>query len=186
MIRRAQSLDVEFQRRVDHAFGGVRERFEFGIMRRDESRASAFEQVTQDRARQRRALLRIGARAEFVEDDERTMVNVFEDANDVGDVTAERAERLLDGLLVADVGKDAVKKWNLRAALRGDVQSALRHEGEQADRFERNRFAARVWSRDDDRARPFFRVHVNRHGGLRIEEGMAGVSEINFRFSIYD
>ena len=39
-------------------------------MRGDESRASTFEQMIEDRARQRRAFLRIGARAEFIEDDQ--------------------------------------------------------------------------------------------------------------------
>jgi len=114
----------------------MREVFEFRVMRGDERCASRFEQLSEDGTRQGRAFLRIRPRAEFVEDDERAPVDPLEDVDDVRDVAAERAERLLDGLLVADVGKDGVEGRQFRSALRRDVQSALRHEHEQADRFQ--------------------------------------------------
>ena len=68
---------------------------------------TALQQVGEDGARQRGALLRVGARAQFVQDAPASRCPLcFEDADDVGDVTAEGAQRLLDGLLVADVGID--------------------------------------------------------------------------------
>src|SRR5512134_3596376 len=96
------------------------EGLELGIVCGDESRAACFEQEGQDGARQCRTLLWVSARTQLVEDDERALVDLFEDADDVRDVTAERAKRLLDGLLVADVGIDRVEARQLRAALRGD------------------------------------------------------------------
>ena len=91
--------------------------------------------MVHDRARQRRALLRIGARAELIKDDQRTMINLPEDANDVRDVAAERAERLLDGLLIADIRIDCLEAWQFRATLGGDVQPTLRHQRQQTDGF---------------------------------------------------
>src|SRR5215207_451331 len=109
----------------------MREGFEFRIMGCDESCASVFKQMTQYRTRQRRAFLRIGPCTQFIENNQRTVVNVLQNANDVRDMTAECAERLLDGLLIADIRIDRVETQQLRAALRRDVKSALRHEGEQ-------------------------------------------------------
>ena len=135
MIGRAQSLDIEFQRGVDHALRRMSKCLELGVMCCNESRASGFEQVVHDRARQRRALLRIGARAELIKDDQLTMINLPEDANDVRDMAAECAERLLDALLISDIGMDRLETWQFRAALRRDVQPTLRHQGQQSDGF---------------------------------------------------
>ena len=44
-------------------------------------------------------------------------IDLFENANDVRDVTAEGAERLFDGLLIADIGIDRVEAWKFRATL---------------------------------------------------------------------
>ena len=126
------------------AFRRMGKRFEFRVMCCDESRASAFKQVIEDGARQCRAFLRIGARAKFIEDDQRTLIDLFENADDVRDVTAERAERLLDGLLIANIGIHIVEERQFRTAFSRDVQSALRHERQQTDGFQRNRFSARV------------------------------------------
>src|SRR5574341_695765 len=93
---------------------------ELGIMRCHESRASSFEQMVENGARQGRALLRISARTQFIKNDERAMIDLLEDPNDICNVTAECAERLLDGLLVADIGIDRVKAGKFRAALRRD------------------------------------------------------------------
>src|SRR5688572_32139778 len=113
----------------------MRECLELRVMRRDQNRAPAFEQVAHDGTRQRRALLRIGARAQFIKNDERARINMFKDSNDVGDVTTERAQRLLNGLLITDISVDIVETRQRRSALRWDVQSALCHERQQANSF---------------------------------------------------
>ena len=64
------------------------------------------------------------------------MIDHFEDADDVGDVSAESGKRLLDGLFITDVSINRFKEGQFRAALCGDVKSALRHDHQQADRFE--------------------------------------------------
>ena len=174
---RAESLHVKFHRGVDDTFRIMREIFQFGVMGGDQGGDAAREQVREDGACQRRALLRIGARAQLVEDDQRAGIRFFQDADDVGDVTAEGAERLLDGLLVADVGVDRLEEAEFRAAFGGDVQAALRHQHDQADGFQRDGFAARVRSGDDDRARIFGQVKIYGDNGGGIEKGMTRLEE---------
>ena len=50
-------------------------------------------------------------------------------------------------MLVPDVGKYLVKNRE-RCGTRWDVKSHLRHEHNQADCFDDNRFASRIWSTD--------------------------------------
>ena len=112
------------------------------------------------------------------------VIDLFEDANDIRDVTAECAERLLDGLFIADIGIDRVEEGQFRTALRGDVQSALRHEREQADRFERNRFAAGIRTRNDNRTCAGFRINVDRHNRVGIKQRMARVHQLYGRLDV--
>ena len=75
MISWAQSLNIEFQRSIDHTVRAVGKCFEFGIMSRNKSCDAAFDEMTENGACQRRAFLRIGACAEFIEDDQRTGIS---------------------------------------------------------------------------------------------------------------
>src|SRR5829696_2679672 len=114
----------------------MRECLELEVMCCHKSRASAFEQVGHDGARQRRAFLRVSPRAQFIKNDERARINMFEDANNISDMTTERTQRLLDGLLITDISVDIVETGQFRSALRGDVHSALCHKCQQPNRFE--------------------------------------------------
>ena len=88
---------------------------------------------------------------------------MFENANDVRDMTAKRTERLFDGLLIADIGIDGMEAGQLRTALHGNVQSALCHKHEQTNCFERHRFTTGVRTGDNNGARALFWVNVNGH-----------------------
>ena len=102
------------------------------------------------------------------------------DEVDVGDVGGEGGEILLDGLRVADVGEDGVEDGQLGAVGR-DGDSGLRHEGEQADGFQGDGFAAGVGAGDDELAVLAFQFEGdgNDRPPLRLqialEQGMAGV-----------
>src|SRR5688500_4611045 len=113
----------------------MRKGLELRIVCCDQSGASGFQQEAEEGACQRCTLLRIGACAELVEDDERAVISLFENADDVSDVTTECAERLFDGLLIANIGIDRMEAEQLRTTLHRDMQSALRHEREQANGF---------------------------------------------------
>jgi hypothetical protein len=133
------------------------------------------EQVCQDGARQRRAFDRVGSGPEFVQDDERPRVGLPQEADDVGHVRREGAERLLDALLVADVGVDAVEDAQHGFGGRRDVQPGLGHQRQQADRLERDGLAAGVRPGDDQRVGFLVQFDVYRHDACRIEQRMAGV-----------
>src|SRR6266545_4829281 len=153
----------------------MRKCFEFGVMSGDQRRASRFKEMIEDRARQRRAFLRISTRAELIKNHERALIDLFEDTNDVRDMTAEGAERLFDGLLVPDIRIDRMEAGQLRTALRGNVQSALCHECEQTNCFQRNCFATRVRTGDDYRAGARLGIDIDGNDSLWIKQRMAGI-----------
>ena len=84
-------------------------------------------------------------------------------------VRRERRERLLEALLVADVGKHVVEDRELRAFARRHVQAALGHQGEQADRLQGHRLAAGVGPGHDQDPKSDSEIEVDRHhGSLRL------------------
>ena len=56
---------------------------------------------------------------------------------------AEGRQRLLDALLVANVGVDAIQQRKL-GLLRGNMQSGVGHQGQQSHRFESDGFPAGI------------------------------------------
>ena len=64
-------------------------------------------------------------------------------------VGAEGGERLLDALLVADVGVDGGEDGQAAALVGGDGQAGLGHQAEQADGLEGDGLAAGVGPGDE-------------------------------------
>ena len=60
-------------------------------------------------------------------------------------------EILFDRLVVADVTEHAVEDRQF-GTVGGHGQPGLRHQGEQANGFQRDGFAARIWAGDDELA----------------------------------
>ena len=143
-------LHVELHRSVLDAPRGQRERLEFGIMGGGERRRFHFEQMLQNRHRQRRALRGVGARAQFIEKGKRTGRDVFQNLHNVGHVRREGGQRLLDGLLVADVGVHLVEDGQFRAQVRGYRKACLRHQGHQPHRLHGDGLAAGIGAGDDE------------------------------------
>ena len=75
----------------------------------------------------------------------------LDDPGDRAEVAGERREALGDRLLVADVGEDVAEDRQPRAGLGRDVEAGLVHEGEQAERPQRDGLAAGVRPGDDER-----------------------------------
>ena len=173
----AQGLNVKFHAGVDDARTLEGVGFQFGVVGGDEGSDAPVKQMGQDGTGEGRAFLRVGAGAEFVEQDERLGVGFFQDADDVGDVAGEGGEGLFDGLFVADVGKNVLEHRDFRARVGGDVQAGLGHEGEQADGFEADSFAAGVGAGDDQGVGVGIEKNVNRDDGVGVEEGVARAFE---------
>ena len=86
-------------------------------------------------------------------------------------------QTLLDALLVADIRQDMAEDRQDAAVRGGDVQAALVHGREQADRLERNGLAAGVRAGDDERVEAAAELDVDRHGLGLVEQRMARAAE---------
>ena len=84
---------------------------------------------------QRRTLDRVGARAQLIEEDEAVAIRLVQDLHDVFHMRREGRQTLLDALLVADVGQHRGKDAHGAAVVAGDMQAALRHQAEEAERL---------------------------------------------------
>ena len=113
--------------------------------------APAVEKVAGNGDGQRRAFFRIGGGAEFVEQHERARIGEAGEAVEVGDVRGKGGERRLNGLRVADVGKERGEDRKA-GGCGGDGQAGLGHHGQQSRGFERDGFAAGVGAADDQLA----------------------------------
>ncbi len=109
-IRGRERLQIKFHAGVGDSRRGVGVHFKFGVVRGGERGHALIEQIRKDGAGDGRAFGRVGAGAEFVEDDERARVGLLQNFDDVGDVRRKSGQALLDGLFVADVGVDAVEE----------------------------------------------------------------------------
>ena len=133
-------------------------------------------ELVEDRPAERRPFGRVGAGAQLVEQDERLLGRLGEDLRDPPDVRREGRERLLQALLVADVGEDVVEDRQLRPLMRRDVQARLGHDRQQADRLQRDRLAAGVRPGDDQDLELEAEVDVDRHDRPRLGGGGGGRS----------
>ena len=146
------------------------------IMRGYEGGRTTLDQMPKDDTRQGRALLGICASAQLIQDHKRTRVGYLQDANDIGDMAAERAQGLLDRLLVANIRIHGREAGQLGAALHGNMQPALRHHHQQANRFERDGLAACVRAGNNQSTGAGLRVYIDGHDRCRVEQRMAGMN----------
>ena len=104
-------------------------------VRGDERPCTHLQKAFADGDGERRAFLRVGRGAQLVQQHQRTAVGLARDAVHVGDVRGKRGKVALDGLRIADVGVDGAEDGQARIR-RGHGQTGLRHEREQAHRFQ--------------------------------------------------
>ena len=131
---------------------------------------------------ERAAFLGIGRGAELIEQHQRIGGDVERHLADVGDVRGERAQILLDRLVVADIGEHLFKQRELGLD-GGNGQRRLRHQAEQSDGLQGHRLAAGIGTADQQRAAVLRQFQTDRHGGLVpaaqhvLEQRMARVFE---------
>ena len=126
---------------------------------------------------QSRALHRVRARPQLVKEDEALTVRLLQDMHDVHHVGGEGAEALLDALLVADVRQHPAEHGDGAAAVRGDVEAALGHEGQQAQGLQAHGLAAGVGAGDDQGVEPLPQLQIHRHRPGAVQQGMPGVAQ---------
>ena len=97
------------------------------------------------------AFFGIGGGTEFVEEHQGARIGETGEPVEVGDVRGKGGEFRLDGLRVADVGKE--RSENRKAGgCGGDGQAGLGHHCQQSGGFESDGFAAGVGAADDELA----------------------------------
>ena len=101
-------------------------------------------QTLQNRHRQCRTLYRVGTGTQLIQQHHSALLRLAQDANDVGHVSREGGQGLLDGLLVADVHQNAREHRHLTVVPHRDQQTALGHQSEQTQCFQRNGFTTGV------------------------------------------
>ncbi len=134
-------------------------------------------QPAQNSLSQRRAFGRVSARAKLVKEHKVVFAHRFHDGDNIGHVRGEGGQGLLDGLLIADIGKDILKHGKLRAQCAGDMKAGLRHQRQQADGLERDGLAARIGAGDDERRKVLAQHQVAWNDLVPVNQRMAHPNE---------
>src|SRR5262245_17255805 len=160
-VRRPQCLDIELNCPVLRTV--VREGIclEVSEVRGHDGSTADLVELIQDRAAQGGPFRRIGPGPEFVEQNEALVIGGLEDRRDPRDVRTERAERLFQALLVANI-REHVRPDRDRASFRRrDVHAALSHDREEAGRLQCNCLTPGVRPRDDQEIEAHPEPHVD-------------------------
>ena len=119
-------------------------------------------EVVEHRDAQRAALLRVGGRAQLVQQHQRIRRHVQRHLADVRDVRRKRAQALLDRLVVADVRQHLLEQREL-GLRRRHRQPRLRHQRQQPHGLQRHRLAAGVGAADQQGAALLVQLQAERH-----------------------
>ena len=172
-----EGLHVELTGGVLHPGGGHGVQLQFGVVGGGHDLGAQAPGLLDDGRGQRRALHRVGAGTQFVEEQQRPVVGLPQHLDDVGDMGGKGGQGLLDGLLVPDVRQDFFENGHLAPVVHRQVQAALGHEGEQASRFQGDRLTAGVGAGDDQGVKALPQFQVDGHCLLLVQQRMPGVAE---------
>mgnify|MGYP000859146551 CR=1 FL=1 len=106
-----------------------------GVVRRRSDLRTLRTRLLDDGDGQCRTLNGVGARTQLIEEDQAVLVRLVQDLHDVFHMRRKGRQTLLDALLVADVGQHRGKDAHGAAVVAGDMQAALHHQAEEAERL---------------------------------------------------
>ena len=134
-VGRPERLHVKFAGRIDHVlrFNGVS--LQFRIVGRGGTKCTALTHLIQNGNCQCGAFDGVGTCPQFVKENEGSVRHAFHNGNDAHHMRGEGGKRLLNTLLVSDIGKDIVKHADNGVGTGGNMKSCLRHQGKQANGF---------------------------------------------------
>ena len=98
----------------------------------------------------------------------------------------EGRQTLLNALFVANIGKYIFENAETGAVRGGNVKPRLPHQGQESDRFQRNCFAARIWSRDDQQVKIFSEPDIDRDDLFAVEQRVPAFTDINDALVVKD
>ena len=141
-----ERLGVEADGAVERAGRRARPLLDLGVVRRRDRQRRALRELVEQGPRERRALDRVGAGGDLVEQHERARRRRLEHVHEVAEVPRERRERGRDRLLVADVGEHVGEDGHARPLGR-HVQAALVEQGAAARASSARPSCRRCWRR---------------------------------------
>ena len=109
VIGRGQCDQIKLHVSVGGAFGQMGVDFELRVMGGDEGGRAFFSQRTQDGASQGRALCRVSASTQLVQQNKGAFVDGFQEAQNIRHMGRKGAQALFNRLLITDVGIDLLK-----------------------------------------------------------------------------
>ncbi len=167
-VGRAAGAGVELHGGADGSLGLERRRRELRQMGGDEEEAAALDERFEERDRQRRALLGIGARAQLVEQDQGVGTGGVPRLAEPQQPAAEGGAVGQQILIVAHGGDQSREKGQTGALRRRHRQAALMGQGEETGGLQRHRLAAGVGAGDHQGAPFRVELQVERHHRLRV------------------
>ena len=171
-VERRVRLRVEAGGRVRGAVGRARPLLQLGVVRRHDGQPRLPGEPGDERLRERRALVRVGAGGELVEEDERAPARGVEDRDDRAAGAPENVERLISIDCRSPMSASTRSKTGSAASRGRRPQAGLVEQRGEPERLQRDRLAARVRAADDERAQAA-EVEVDRHGGVAVEQRVA-------------
>ena len=169
-VSRPERFYAEFTAGIFHAFRRKCEYLQFTVMRCHSSANISFQQGFDNCNRQCRTFRRVCSRAQFIEQHKRIVRHFVHNAHNVRHVRGERAQALLNALFIANIGKYLIKNSQLGMVKRRDMQPSLPHKRKQPQRFQRNSFAARIWTGNQKCCKILTQINVNRHNCFRVQD----------------
>ena len=127
----------------------------------DDRNATNLSKVVCNRNRERSTFLRIGSRAQFIQQHKGPGSRSTRDEVDIGDMGGEGGEILLDRLIIADIGEHGIEDGQF-CMVSGHGKARLRHQCEKSDGLQRNGLATSVGARKHEF--PTLAVEFNRDG----------------------
>ena len=128
---------------------------------------------------QGRALHRVRAGSQLVEQHQAVAVRLLQNLHDVHHVGGEGGEALLDALLVADVRQHPLIYGHGAAVRRRDVEAALGHQRQQPQGFEGHGLAAGVGAGDHQGVKGIPQLDVDGHRRLGVQQGVPGLPQVD-------
>ena len=148
LIIRSQRLFIHARRRVAHSGRVRRVHLERSVVRRDQRPRPTPEKIRRHGHGQRRALLGIGGRAQFIQQHQRALAGQPRKPVQIRDVRGKCRERGFDRLCIADVGQERREHRKVRG--RGRHRNPrLCHHRQKRRRLQRYGFAAGIRPADD-------------------------------------
>ena len=136
-------------------------------------------QSFKNRNRKSGAFNGVCSRSELINQNETALVRLIIYINNICHVRRESRERLLNRLLVADIGKNLIKNRYFTSVGCGNHKTAHCHHRKQTERFNRNGFTARVRACYDKSIKIRAERDINGHNLFRVNKRMPCRTEID-------